>query len=148
MKAVRFPRRIGAIWLAWLVAALILAQGQGLLHGIVHGHGVVGQHDRQVAHVGVAADAKPGHADELNHAHDQDQDQDQSGNWLLRLFAAHDGESTCRLFDQSSLGSCMPSFAASAPLLLPAGIFVDFFEARQRLPAPTVARARGPPTVR
>ena len=140
--AVRFPRRFAASLLAWLVAALLLAQGQGQLHGIVHGHATVDQHAGHEAHAGVEeeVDSAHRHADAQHHG--------QSDNWLLRLFAAHDGEAACRLFDQSSLGSCVPSFATPIPVLLLAGTFFDFFEAKPRLPVPTVARARGPPPVR
>lgn len=144
--AVRFPRRFAASFLAWLVAALLLAQGQGQLHVIVHGHATVGQHAGHEPHAGVEAevDSAHRHADAQEHGHDHEQ----SDNWLLRLFAAHDDEAACRLFDQSSLGSCVPIFAAPMALLLLAGTFFDFFEAKPRLPVPTVARARGPPPVR
>ena len=91
-------------------------------------------------------DADDGSAND--HADAQDHDHGHSDDGLLRLFAGHDGESVCHLFDQLSLGSCMPSFATAVPLLSLARCFVDFFEASQRLPVPTVARARGPPTVR
>lgn len=141
---IRFPRVRAAWWLAWLAAALILAQSQGLVHGIVHGHGLTSQWQAHALHTVVDADG--GSAND--HADAPDHDHDLADNWLLSLFAGHDGESVCHLFDQLSLGSCMPSFATPVPVLSLARCFVDFFEASQRLPVPTVARARGPPPVR
>ena len=134
---IRFPRRFCASWLAWLVAALLLAQGQGQLHAIAHGHAAAGQHAGHEAH-----------ADDRAHADDGTHDHDQFGNWLLRLFVNHDGESACRLFDQSAQGSCIPSFATLAPAFPPTATRNDFLALTQPLPAPVLVRVRGPPPVR
>jgi hypothetical protein len=72
------PRRLLA---GWLVCALLLTQGLGLLHRIMHAHGPAG-----AAHAAHAAHADP----VLHHG------------TLARLFAHHQDAADCQLFDQLS----------------------------------------------
>ena len=68
--------------------------------------------------------------------------------WVADLFAAHDDESDCRLYDQLSHGDCVPAL----PLLcVPAQALPDFlriFEASLPVMHAALVQARGPPSVR
>ena len=125
--------------LAWLlVAALLLAQVLGLMHGVVHGpqahlhsHGL---HELSSAHA----------------SHDRDHDhsataQEEHGGWLASLFSSHGDDSDCRLFDQSSQGPAAPVLPMlSLPLVLCTMAFdISRGEALARWAA--LFDARGPP---
>lgn len=111
---------------------LLLSQSLGLLHGIVHGPSGASGHAAQVVHA----------VGEVEHGADR---------FLDRLFSGHsseDGDSGCRLYDQSSHCDAMPGVLV---LALPLVLTPFFFSV---LPGLAVARwhalfqARGPPLVR
>ena len=122
---------------AWLLCALVLAQAQGLMHGIVHGHPEPARH-------GLHA---PG---ALDHGEVGDgRVRDGPGlHWVLRLFSGHGDAPTCRLFDQLGHADCLPGVPALVLPLQPAPRFVDIFEAQQPSLPPALIQARSPPPVR
>lgn len=115
-----------------LALALLLSQSLGLMHGIVHGPSGVAGHAAQMVHA----------VGEVEHG---------AGSFPDRLFSGHsteDGDSGCRLYDQSSHCDAMPGVLLLAlPLVLTPFVF-------SVLPGLAVARwhalfqARGPPSVR
>lgn len=129
--------------LAWLLAAsLLLAQLLGLMHGVVHGpqahlHSHSHLHSHQDSH-------HPEHA-ALAHAEEPAEGE---GGWLASLFASHDGDSDCRLFDQASHGQAAPALPMlSLPLVLSSLAFdISRGEALARWAA--LFDARGPPSTR
>jgi hypothetical protein len=124
------------VWL--LVASLLLAQLLGLMHGVVHG-----PQAHLHAHVHAHQDSHhPEHA-ALAHAEEQDE-----GGWLASLFASHDGDSDCRLFDQASHGQAAPTLPMlNLPLVLSSLAFdISRGEALARWAA--LFDARGPPPTR
>ena len=137
------PKR-GGFALAWLlVAALLLAQLLGLMHGVVHG-------PQAHLHVKAAVHLVQLHHDQHDHdhtssaiAHDAHE-----GGWLASLFASHGDDSDCRLFDQASQGHAAPVLPMlSLPLVLCTVAFdISRGEALARWAA--LFDARGPPSVR
>lgn len=109
--------------LGWVLVALAGAQALGFVHRIAHGP------HAPAAHVHAAG---PG-----AHAH-----------WAEALFAGHDGERDCRLFDALGLDQ-LPLAPPVLPALLPAAA-TRLLQAggllATRCPAPY--RARGPPASR
>jgi hypothetical protein len=121
--------------LLWLVAiALVIAQGLGLVHRVVHG---------PQAGIAFAVAAKDAHEDDghdHHHGHDH--------GWLAALFSGHDdGTGTCRLFD--AVGSHIaPAVAALAlPALLPP-LFFQWAEGEALVRWAALFDARGPPSIR
>lgn len=113
--------------LAWLVAAMLLAQALGLMHGIVH-----------APHAGALHQSVAG----------GQLDGELAQGWVARLFAAHDDDSACRLYDQTSHGDCAPAVGAlPLPVLLAPDFFAIFEALAPSLPAALI-QARGPPPVR
>ena len=121
-------RRAWASLLLVFASALLLAQTQGLMHRVVHHE----QHES----------ASP-------HEHANHEDDDGSGvavHWVLRLFAAHDdGDTVCRLFDQSGHSASMPTLPLPGLPLLASPRHVDCHEALPPAPAVALTLARGPP---
>ena len=116
-----------------LALVLLLSQTLGLLHGIVHGPSIASGH---IAHQVPVADVVADH------------DYDGLFTRLFSGHSSHDGDSGCRLYDQSSHCDAMPGVLVLAlPLVLTPFIF-------SVLPGLAVARwhalfqARGPPLVR
>jgi hypothetical protein len=125
--------RHGALLRAGVLAlVLLLSQSLGLLHGIMHAPSAAAGHAAQVVHA----------VGEVEHG---------AGRFLDRLFSGHsseDGDSGCRLYEQSSHCDAMPGVLVLAlPLVLTPFVF-------SVLPGLAVARwhalfqARGPPSVR
>lgn len=119
--------RFRSPWLWWLALALLLAPALGHMHRIVHGPQAHTPQARVLA-------AAPSHA---AHAHG-----------VADLFAVHDDDSSCRLFDQLTHSDALPALPLLAlPLLLVPFLF-------RRLEREVVAReaalfdARGPPALR
>ena len=143
-------RRWAAILLLWLVGALVLAQSQGLVHSLVHGHPFRGVASAPVHSLEVAGDGTeefgPDHQHDEGHAAHDPAGPEFDASWLLRLFVGHDDESTCRLFDQSSHADCLPSLLALVlpPLPPVAALALRAIPTPQLAPVPS--RARGPPT--
>jgi len=110
-------RRV-VVW--FLLSALVMAQALGLMHRVVH-----------LPH---------GHSHEHAHEHHAG-----AHGWVAHLFAGHDDDSTCRLFDPLNHegAPCVPAVA------LPAVAALFFLETLQ---GDFVARwaalfdARGPPS--
>ena len=128
-------RRAPGLW-AWLLTAMVLAQTLGFMHNIVHAPAA--QHGGQTCllHTEVHTEVHAGAQERAANA------------WLADLFAAHDDESDCRLYDQFSHGDCMPA----VPLLcLPTQVLPDFlqmFLASSPSTPDALVQARGPPSVR
>jgi len=138
--------------LAWLlVAALLLAQLLGLMHGVVHGpQSHFHTHTHSPAHSHAHHDVH--HDDTQHHEHisltHAEEQVEGEGGWLNALFASHDGDSDCRLFDQASHGHAAPTFPMlSLPLVLSSAAFdISRGEALARWAA--LFDARGPPSIR
>ncbi len=122
------------VWL--LVAALLLAQLLGLMHGVVHGP-QAHLHDRTaVAHF---AQVHHDHGDSAA-VHDERED-----SWLASLFSSHGGDSDCRLFDQASHGHAAPVLPMlSLPLVL-CGVTFDISRGEALARWAALFDARGPP---
>jgi len=121
-------RRSFGLW-AWMLGAMLLAQSLGLMHTMVHAAAV-----RHVEH-----------QDGGSHA---EQHGRTGAGWLDLLFATHDDESDCRLFDQVSRGDCLP---AQAQPCVPTQGAADPGATRKAsypLAPAAFAQARGPPSVR
>lgn len=128
--------------LAWLlVAALLLAQLLGLMHGVVHGPQA---HLHSHVHQELAS-AQASHDHSHDHEHSIAAQDDHGDSWLASLFASHDGDSDCRLFDQASHGHAAPALPMlSLPLVLCTVAFdLSRGEALARWAA--LFDARGPP---
>lgn len=120
--------RRGLLWtLLW---ALLLAPTLGYMHRVVHGPQVVIGHERAAQH-------GHGEAGDCDH-----------GSWLAGLFAAHEDEGSCRLFDQVSHSDAL----AGLPVLVLPLVLCTFL--LRRFQGNAVARwaasfdARGPPVLR
>ena len=132
------PGRRAFALAAWLLCALVLAQAQGLMHGIVHGHPEPAGHALHAP--GLAPDHHEAGSSQMHHVLEQ--------NWVLRLFGGHGEDATCRLFDQLGHADCLPGVPALVLPLQPAPRFVDIFEAQQPSLPPALIQARGPPPIR
>jgi hypothetical protein len=106
-----------------LLFALVAAQTLGLLHRTVHSPSSVA-----AAHAG--------------------RDAPRLGGWVQDLFAAHDGDTSCPLFDQLNASGMVPSVpAVCLPAVLPASVLVGYLgQASARWAA--LFDARGPPPLR
>lgn len=126
-------QRIGAGWVLALACALLLAGTQGLVHQVVHAP----LHDAASAH-----DLADEHA---AHRHTGDDELP----WLARLFAAHDdGDTVCRLFDQSGHPAVLPYLALPGLPLLASPKHIACHEAIAPAPPAALTQARGPPAFR
>lgn len=123
------------VFAGWLLCALVAAQALGLMHRIVHlphGPWQAHEHAHEYAHE---------HAHEHAHA---DAHGHEGLGWVADLFAGHDDDSSCRLFDPLNHegAACVPA------VVLPAVAALFFLETLQ---GDFVARwaalfdARGPP---
>ena len=127
-------RRAWAGMLLALVGALLLAQMQGQMHRVVH---IEHQHTIQArGHVG------PVHADA---AADAKADEESQAHWVLRLFASHYDDATCRLFDQSGQSASLPSVPLLVLPVLASLRHAACFEAARPAEAVALTLARGPP---
>ena len=126
-------QRIWAGWVLALACALLLAGTQGLVHQVVHAP----LHDAASAH---------DHADQhATHGHTGDG----AVSWLARLFAAHDdGDTVCRLFDQSGHSAVLPSVALPGLPLLASPMHIACLAAPAPALRAALAQARGPPAFR
>ena len=115
-NAPAYPWPGGLLGAGVLALALVLAQSQGLLHGLVH--------------------AGPAHAAQTG---------DADTPWLLSLFADHDDDADCRLFDQCSHADGLPALHRLVLPLFPPVRSCDAQAPVAPLLAPALRRARGPP---
>ena len=116
----------GILWL--LLSVLLAAQTLGLMHRVAHVSGL--GNDAEVASI---------------HARDNGS---HSRGWTETLFATHDGESACRLFDQLSQGGCLPSVAAVLPPVIAPLFFLQWFQGEALARWVALFDARGPPQLR
>lgn len=116
--------RRGLLWLA--VFALVAAQALGLMHRVVHAP--------------LASVHTHGH-DHAAQAHED------HGNGVAGLFAGHDDDSTCRLFDPLNHDGapCVPAVVLPAIL---ASFFLDVFQGEFLARWAALYDARGPPALR
>ncbi|AEG92196.1 hypothetical protein Rta_11110 [Ramlibacter tataouinensis TTB310] len=128
-----------------LAFALIGAQALGLMHRLVHG---------PQAHLAHALQGGGGHAHEHPQAHDHEHDDDHAGHhhhdgtgWAAALFAGHDDESTCRLFDPLSHEGLPGVPMLALPLAL-STFFLDRFQGDFLVRWAALFDARGPPALR
>jgi hypothetical protein len=117
--------RRGFLWL--VLFALVAAQTLGLMHRVVHVPVFAG--DAVVVSIKAQNEGRDAHG------------------WAESLFGGHDGESACRLFDQSQ-GGCLPSVSAvllpdTAPLF-----FLQWFQGEALARWAALFDARGPPQLR
>jgi hypothetical protein len=111
-----------------LAVALLLAQTLGMLHGVVHNSASDQTHAHSHTHAGDHADGA---------AHEE--------GVFEMLFAVHDGENDCRLYDQASQGGMLPLVVALAlPVVLPP-FEVAIFEGEALARWAALFDARGPP---
>ena len=109
----------------WLVAlALVAAQTLGLLHRVVH--------TPQALASAVQSVEVPG----------------ETRGWAQEFFAGHNGEPSCRLFDELNASGVLPDVAAVAlPPVLPLYFFA-WFQGEALARQATLYDARGPPALR
>ena len=119
--------RRGLLWV--LLFALVAAQTLGLVHRVVH----VPEFESAVE---IASSHSHGH-DEGDHGH----------SWAEALFGGHDGESACRLFDQSQ-GGCLPTVPAVLPPVAAPLFFLQWFQGEALARWAALFDARGPPQLR
>ncbi|MBC5765895.1 hypothetical protein [Ramlibacter albus] len=101
----------------WLAIALLAAQSLAFVHGVVH----AGKSQAQASAV--------------------------SASWATALFAGHDDDSTCRLFDAVGHDAAPVHVALVLPLAIPAFLFAQLQGGCvHRFSA--LFEARGPPSVR
>lgn len=132
--------RGGVVWL--LTIALVTAQAFGLMHRVVHG---------PQAELAPAYAAEPAHeahkAHAAAHTADASHDHHHAHHWLSALFAGHDDDSTCRLFDSLSQDTAPGVPAAALPLVL-SSFFLQWAQGEALVRWATLFDARGPPSIR
>lgn len=111
-----------------LVAALLLAQTLGMVHGVVHSSASEHTHVHSHTHA-------DDHADEGAH----------EDGVLGALFALHDGEKDCRLYDQASHGGMLSLVVALALPVVPPPFEVAIFQGEALARWAALFDARGPP---
>ncbi|MEO6016933.1 MAG: hypothetical protein ABIP46_06730 [Polaromonas sp.] len=151
------PRR-PARSLAWLLMlTLVLAQLLGFMHGVVHGpemHALDNAHEHTHRHqAGHDLDQSLDSLDSLDshddhHGHDlHAAEAEHDAGWVEALFASHEADSDCRLFDQASHGSAAPALAAlSLPVMLPSHV-VDIPRGEALARWAALFDARAPPAL-
>lgn len=125
-------RRAWAGMLLALVGALLLAQMQGQMHRVVH----IEHHHTLEAH---------GHAGAVHAGAAVDADEESQAHWVLRLFASHHDDATCRLFDHSGQPASLPSVPLLVLPVLASLRHAACFEAARPAEAVALTLARGPP---
>ena len=111
-------RRAWASLLLVFASALLLAQTQGLMHRVVH-----------LEH----------HESASPHEHTSHHGDGEETDWVLRLFAAHDdGDTVCRLFDQSGHSASTPAVPLPGLPLLASPRHVSCHEALPPAPVGTL----------
>jgi len=114
-------RRV-SVWL--LLCALLAAQTFGLVHRVAHGSGA-----SQATQASTASPAS-------------------MSGWAQDLFAGHEGDPSCKLFDQLNACGAMPELPAIAlPMLAPL-FFLSWSQGEVLSRWATLFDARGPPFLR
>lgn len=114
-----------------LVLSLLLAQALGFMHGIEHAPRTHLQTVQLVPFQSTVSDVSAG----------------ARAAWLADLFAGHNEESTCQVFDQLSHGSALlGDTPAIGPLTL-ASFFLDTYRGATPPHQRSLIQARGPPAV-
>jgi hypothetical protein len=117
-----------ALW-AWLLVAMVAVQILGFMHHIMHAAPPLGEGQVYQLRVNVHEPAI-------------------AKSWVAQLFAEHDDESGCRLYDQCSHGAFIPAVPA---VCLPSQALLEFlqvFAASILLMNLALVQARGPPSIR
>lgn len=114
-----------------LVLSLLLAQALGFMHGIEHAPLTHLQTVQLVSFQSAAADASAG----------------ARAGWVADLFAGHNEESTCQVFDQLSHGSALLGQALVVTPLALASFFLDTYRGATPPYQRSLIQARGPPAV-
>jgi hypothetical protein len=121
MKPISFQRNG---WACLAVLALALAQWLAAVHGFVH----------------------TGHGDEPHrHAPAADEAQPVANSWLTALFAVHDDETDCRLYDQAGHDALTPALVAPPRPAMPAALVVDAARCEALARWAALFQARAPP---
>ncbi|HSV34539.1 MAG TPA: hypothetical protein VLI46_03220 [Ramlibacter sp.] len=128
--------RRGLVWL--LFSALVAAQALGLMHRVVHGP------QAQLA-LGFAAEHDPYAGNP--HSPGADRAHDHGAHWSAALFAGHDDDSTCRLFDPLNHEGPPAVPALALPMGLSSFLF-QWFQAEALVRWAALFDARGPPSIR
>ncbi len=119
---------------AWLlVAALLLTQTFAAVHSVVHAD----WHSHQSSHDQTHDDC------EGRHHHGASTEKD--GHSLSDLFALHEKESDCRLFDQASHDGALAKVAACLLPFAPPPFSVALFQGNALARWAALFDARGPP---
>lgn len=118
--------RRGLLWL--LVCALAAVQTLGLAHSVAHG--VRSASAQAIVAVTAAAEA------------------DSYRGWASGLFAGHDDDAGCLLYDQLSHGGCVPAPVAASLPAVPPVFLAQWFQAEFLASWAALFDARGPPTIR
>lgn len=116
---------------AWLMAltlaCVLLAQALGLMHGVVHGLKAPAAGHPAAGLPAATATVRP------------------AAHWLGDIFASHQGDNDCRIYDQASHGNAAPPVAALAlPVVLPS-LAVTIFQGEALARWAALFDARGPP---
>lgn len=127
--------RRAVLWLT--VVALIAAQALGLMHRVTHNpHRVT--HNPHGAALSLPDAAHGVQAGGHRHAH----------GWAAQLFAGHEDDPVCRLFDQLGQGDAAPVVPAVDLPLAPAAFLLLFFQGEVLARWVALFDARGPPHAR
>lgn len=118
--------RRGLLWL--LVCALVAVQALGLAHSVAHGVRPAPAHDSAA---GTAAN-----------------DGDGGRGWASGLFAGHEDDAGCLLYDQLSHGGCLPLAVAPSLPAVPPAFLLQWFQGEVLARWAALFDARGPPTIR
>jgi hypothetical protein len=133
MKVMRLKKQknwannaVGPVRLFALVFGLLVAQALGFMHGIEH----VQRVGFQTAQFQSQSNASGAHT-----------------GWVTDLFAGHDGESTCQVFDQLSQGNALLAHASAVVHLAQTSFFLDTYRGATPPHQRSLIQARGPPAV-
>lgn len=122
-------KAFGSVRLFALIVSLLLAQALGFMHGIEHAPHANAYNNHQQAQLhGATPDHHTG--------------------WVADLFAGHDEESTCQVFDQLSHGHALLGEAAVVKPDVLTLFFLDAYRGATPLPQCSLIQARGPPARR
>ena len=109
-----------------LVLCLLLSQSLGFMHGIVHApHSQHHQHQHSTQFEETTSEAHT--------------------SWVAELFAGHNEESTCQVFDQLSHGSALLGHAVDIAQLTLNSFFLDTYRGATPPYQRSLVQARAPP---
>jgi hypothetical protein len=115
-----------------LAAVLVMTQTLGVVHGITHGPSGSSLHSHD-------------HHHGQSHDHAEVEVKADHGGVLTALFAAHQENSDCRLYDQASHDGALVSVTPSALPVVPPSFMVAIFQGEALARWAALFDARGPP---